>query len=251
MTTALIHGVPETPAIWDNLRGALDLPEVVALRLPGFGCALPDGFDATKEAYVEWLAVELERLAAEGGAPVDVLGHDWGGGFVVRIVSTRPDLVRSWVTDAAGMGSGSFEWHALAKIWQTPGAGEEFFAAQAAQPVENVAAVYESLGIPATDAMSLAAGADETMARAILALYRSAVDVGEEWTPDFRDIPRPGLVLSASADPFGAAHRSEAGAERAGARTAVLEGLGHWWMLQSPETVAPVLKEFWASLDAV
>jgi hypothetical protein len=27
-----------------------------------------------------------------------------GAGFVVRLVSTRPDLVRSWVTDAAGIG---------------------------------------------------------------------------------------------------------------------------------------------------
>ena len=47
--------------------------------------------------------------------------------MTVRLVSTRPDLVRSWVTDAAGIGDVDFEWHDFAKIWQTPGAGEEFF----------------------------------------------------------------------------------------------------------------------------
>lgn len=248
MTTVLVHGVPETPVIWNGLCEALALPDVVAVQLPGFGCPLPDGFDASKESYVEWLATELERIGAEAGGPPDVLGHDWGGGFVVRIVSTRPELVRSWVTDAAGMGSGSFEWHALAKIWQTPGAGEEFFAQQAAQPIENVAAVFESLGIPATGALAIAGAFDETMGAAILALYRSAVDVGAEWAPDFRDIPRPGLVLVPSEDPFTVPHRSHAGAERSGARAAELPGLGHWWMLQSPESVAPVLKEFWASI---
>jgi pimeloyl-ACP methyl ester carboxylesterase len=249
VTIVLVHGVPETAAIWDRLRAALDLPDVVALQLPGFGCPVPDGFDASKEAYVDWLAGELEAIGTQGG-PVDVLGHDWGGGFVGRIVSTRPELVRSWMTDAAGMGSGSFEWHALAKIWQTPGAGEEFFAEQASGPIENAAAVFESLGVPGADALTLAGSVDETMASCILSLYRSAIDVGTEWSADFHDVPRPGLVVIASSDPFSVAHRAESGGPRAGARTAELEGRGHWWMLQDPEAAAPVLKEFWASLEA-
>jgi hypothetical protein len=40
------------------------------------------------------------------------------------------------------------------------------------------------------------------MAASILALYRSAVDVGKEWAPDFHDIPRLGLVIIPSEDPF-------------------------------------------------
>ena len=35
-------------------------------------------------------------------------------------------------------------------------------------------------------------------------------------------------------------------AERAGAPVAVLDGLGHWWMLQDPARGAAVLTEFWA-----
>jgi hypothetical protein len=36
-------------------------------------------------------------------------------------------------------------------------------------------------------------------------------------------------------------------AERAGARIEVLDGLGHWWMVQDPARGAEVLTRFWAS----
>ncbi|HEY3143017.1 MAG TPA: alpha/beta fold hydrolase, partial [Acidimicrobiales bacterium] len=82
MTAVLVHGVPETERVWDPLREELSRDDVVALSLPGFGCPLPDGFDPTMDRYAEWLIAELERL----GSPVDLVGHDWGGGFVLRVV---------------------------------------------------------------------------------------------------------------------------------------------------------------------
>jgi pimeloyl-ACP methyl ester carboxylesterase len=63
MPVVLVHGVPETPALWDPLRSELQRQDVEALQLPGFGCPRPDGFGATKEEYVEWLVGELERCA--------------------------------------------------------------------------------------------------------------------------------------------------------------------------------------------
>jgi predicted alpha/beta hydrolase family esterase len=62
-------------------------------------------------------------------------------------------------------------------------------------------------------------------------LNRSAVDVGKEWGPDFRDIPAPRLVLLSSEDPFLSADGARTGARQAGAAVADLDGLGHWWML--------------------
>jgi pimeloyl-ACP methyl ester carboxylesterase len=219
---------------------------VVAVQLPGFGRARPDGFGATKEEYVDWLVGELEKLGSDG--PVDLVGHDWGGGFVVRVVSTRPELVRSWVSDAAGIGDVEFEWHEFAKIWQTPGAGEEFFDQQLAQSTEERAGVLEMFAVPHDGAMTLAGGIDRTMADCILALYRSAVDVGKEWGPDFRDVPAPGLVLLPSEDPFLSAEGARSSAAGAGASVAELPGLGHWWMLQDPAQGAKALEEFWASV---
>lgn len=244
MPAVLVHGVPETPAIWDPLRLHLGRSDVVALQLPGFGQAIPAGFGATKEEYVAWLVKELEGLQSEG--PVDLVGHDWGGGFAVRVVSTRPDLVRSWVTDAAGVGDVDFEWHEVAKIWQTPGAGEAFFEQQLAQPVEKRASVFERFGVPREEAVAMAASVDRAMADCILSLYRSAVHVGRDWGPQFSDIPSPGLVVVPVEDPFLSADAARAGATRAGARLAELSGLGHWWMLQDPARGAAMLEEFWA-----
>jgi pimeloyl-ACP methyl ester carboxylesterase len=246
MTIVLVHGVPETPAIWDPLRSRLGRDDVEALRLPGFGSPRPSGFGATKEEYVDWLVGELERLNT--GGPVDLVGHDWGGGFVVRVVSTRPELIRSWVTDAAGVGDAGFEWHELAKVWQTPGAGEQAFEQWLAAPPEQAAAPFEQAGVPHEHAVAMLTEIDQTMADCILALYRSAVDVGREWAPDFRDIPSPGLAVIPAEDPFLVAESARNGARAANARVEDVPNLGHWWMLQDPEQGAAMLQRFWSSL---
>jgi pimeloyl-ACP methyl ester carboxylesterase len=247
MTIVLVHGVPEVAAVWDPLRAVLGRSDVVALSLPGFGSPRPEGFGATKEEYVDWLVGQLETIGAN--QYIDLVGHDWGGGLVVRVMSTRPDLVRSWVTDAGAIGDPDFEWHDFAKIWQTPGEGEDFFEQQLATPVEESALIFETFGVPGDRARELAGWADEEMAACILSLYRSAVDVGQEWGPEFHDIAVPGIALLPSEDPFLSADGSRLAAGRAGIDVVELAGLGHWWMLQDPERAAAVLNDFWASLS--
>jgi pimeloyl-ACP methyl ester carboxylesterase len=236
-------GFPKHPRFGTRCEPTCDVP---MSQLPGFGCPRPEGFGATKEEYVAWLVGELERLSADG--PVDLVGHDWGGGFVVRVVSTRPGLVRSWVTDAAGVADANFQWHEFAKIWQTPGAGEDLFEQQLAQPVEARAGVFEQFGVSHNHALAMAGRLDRTMAGCILALYRSAVDVGQEWAPDFRDVPVPGMVVIPSEDPFLAAKSTRDAARQAKASVADLAGLGHRWMLQDAARGAAMLERFWASL---
>ncbi len=244
MTAVFVHGVPETPAVWDGLLAALDRADTVALSLPGFDSARPAGFGATMDEYAGWLAAELKRM----GDPVDLVGHDWGGLLAVRMVSTRPGLVRSWVTDAAGIGDVEFEWHDFAKIWQTPKAGEDFWAQQLAASTEERAGVFQMFGVPEEPARDLASHLNRTMADCILDLYRSAVDVGRQWGPDFAAIPVPGLAVIPSEDPFLNAASATTAAARAGAKTVALDGFGHWWMLQDPARAATVLREFWATL---
>jgi pimeloyl-ACP methyl ester carboxylesterase len=246
MPAVFVHGVPETPAIWDALKSHLGRDDVVTLQLPGFGCPRPAGFGATKEEYVAWVIGELESIQAQG--PIDLVGHDWGGGFVLRTVSTRADLVRSWACDAAGLGDINFEWHDFAKIWQTPGEGEKFYADNLAIPADERGAVFEMFGVPHDAALALGRPLDQTMADCILALYRSALDVGKEWAPDFHDIGAPGRILIPSDDAFLDGALSRASAKRAGASVTELDGLGHWWMLQDPARGAAVLEEFWSGL---
>jgi hypothetical protein len=67
--------------------------------------------------------------------------------------------------------------------------------------------------------------------------------------------PTPsGLSLLATEDPYIGPddhrpddHRRRA-ADRAGASTAVLEGLGQWWMVEDPARGAEALTRFWETL---
>jgi pimeloyl-ACP methyl ester carboxylesterase len=61
------------------------------------------------ESYADWLITELEGH----DEAVHLVDHDWGGILVLRAVSLRPDLVASWVTDAAGTVDPVFVWHPL------------------------------------------------------------------------------------------------------------------------------------------
>jgi len=116
MPAVFVHGVPETTAIWRQLLTHLSRRDVVTLSPPGFGAPVPDGFAATADAYFDWLVGELERL----DGPIDLVGHDWGGGHVLRVAIQRPDLIRSWATDIAGCMDPDYVWHDLARTWQTP-----------------------------------------------------------------------------------------------------------------------------------
>jgi pimeloyl-ACP methyl ester carboxylesterase len=248
MTVVLVHGNPETDAIWGPLVDALGRDEVVRLSPPGFGAPLPDAFPATYLAYRDWLEGELERI----DEPVDLVGHDWGGGHVVSLAMHRPELVHSWTSDAVGLFDPEYVWHDLAQVWQTPGDGEQQLDIMLGGTIQDRAERMAALGIPVDIATSIAAAQGPEMGRAILLLYRSARQpaMAEAGRRLENAAARPGLSLLATEDPYiGSQEIRRRAADRAGAHTEVLNGLGHWWMVQDPARGAAALRSFWATLD--
>ena len=242
MPAVFVHGVPETPAVWDPLIGHLSRTDVVALQLPGFGCPLPEGFEPTKERYAEWLIGELVDLD-----DVDLVTHDWGALLMIPAVADDRVQVRSWATDGGDLDD-SFQWHDMARTWQTPGEGEAFMDAMVGASDDDRAALLIGSGVPESGAGPMAAGLDRTMADAILTLYRSATEIGREWGPLIEQLDGPGLLVESMQDPFRAAGRVAALAARTGAHVARLADAGHWWMLEEPAGAATTLEEFWAAL---
>lgn len=246
-TTVLVHGVPETAQIWNTLVPLLEPPRVVRLSPPGFGTTIPTGFTATAEEYRLWLISELERF----DHPVDIVGHDFGGIHTLNVVMSRPDLVRSWVCDVIGIFDPDYHWHDLAQTWQTPGAGEAAIAQMMDVPHEDRTANLISRGLASQVAHHVAQGMDTTMGECILKLYRDTAQptmaiAGENLE---RAAARPGLSILPTDDHWvGTDQQRRRAAQRAGAQTAVLDGLGHWWFTENPDTAATVLNDFWRAL---
>lgn len=172
------------------MRQRLTRTDVIALSLPGFKSGVPAGLGATKEEYLRWIIEQLEKV----GEPVDLVAHDWGCILVMRVASLRPDLVRIW---AAGSGpvSKNYEWHPLAKVWQTPDVGEQWMA-----DLDQDSFTQQLLGagLPYEIAADVASRVDDRMKDCILRLYRSAVHIGEEWQPNLEKSRHLGLCSGES-----------------------------------------------------
>lgn len=240
MPAVFVHGVPDTPAVWDAVVSRLQRKDVVRLALPGFACSLPRGFGATKEEYVDWILAQLATL----NDPIDLVGHDWGGLLVTRVVSVQPTAVRSWVAGAAPLDR-EYVWHQAARAWQTPGMGEKVMAGLTA---ETLQAALVAAGVPAADAARAGGKVDATMKQCILNLYRSAVNAGAEWEDDLRRVSAPGLVLWGEKDPYASVDFGARLAEKTRARFVPFAGGSHWWQLERPAEVAAELERHWSAV---
>lgn len=247
MTTVLVHGVPETTAVWDPVvtsLGRLGVPAPRRWSPPGFGAPVPAGFDPSPESYRAALVAELESI----GEPVDLVGHDWGGTHVLNVAMTRPDLLRTWASDMGGSLDPDYTWHELARTWQTPGDGEAAIAAMLALSDDDRAAYLVGRGMAPGTAAALSPAFDAAMGDCILRLYRAAAQpvmagLGRDLE---RAAARPGLAILALDDRnVGTEEQRRRSAARAGAQVAELDGLGHWWLTVDPDRGAQTLADFW------
>ena len=242
MTAVLVHGVPDTEHMWDRLAAALGPREVVRLSLPGFGTEVPIGWTATKEAYTDWLVARLEEI----GEPVDLVGHDWGAILCQRVASVRPALIR---TLACGSGplDVEYEWHPMAQAWQTAEVGEQVMTALMEIAPADLEAGLAAGGSGPELAAIQAPRVDARMAECILALYRSAIDVGAEWQPAVDAMAhRPAMVFHGADDAFVPVEIAARLATRLGAELIVYPDTGHWWAWERADQTAAALTRLWS-----
>jgi pimeloyl-ACP methyl ester carboxylesterase len=249
MTKVFVHGNPEVAAIWGPVVERLverHVDDVVLLSPPGFGSVTPMGWGASMAEYAAWLVAALEGL----GGGVDIVGHDWGAGHVLGVVASRPDLLRSYAVDCAGLIHPEYIWHDGAQAWQKPEVGEAVIGAMTTGDPDEMQATLCELGIPSGIAREMVAGMDAEMGRCILALYRSAAQpamarLGDRVVAAKRP---PGLVIDATDDAYVPSAQSRETAGRLGAEVVEFPGRGHWWMLEDPEAATGALVDFWSTL---
>lgn len=248
MTTPklLIHGVPDSPAIWRPVVTALGegAGRVHTPNLPGFARKAPEGFTATKDEYAAWLIGEIEVLHAQGG-PIDIVGHDWGALLTLRAACLRPDLIRTWTVSNAVIDP-DYRGHTIARLWNTPLVGEIMVALVREKPLRK--ALIEA-GLPEDVAADEAAqwGAGH-IRKNVLRLYRSAngLRFSGPWVDDLANLPAKGLVIWGENDPYVDLSVAKRFCDARGVPLQVIEGAGHWAIAERGEEVAALLAAHWA-----
>jgi pimeloyl-ACP methyl ester carboxylesterase len=237
-----VHGVPDTPAVWRPVLDSLNLQDQAHTpAIPALCSPTPRGFKGTPDAYVDWLITKMAALAAEHG-PLDMVGHDWGGIFTVRAACLRPELVRTW-TALNAVPAHDDPWPLVARLWATPFLGEFLMAMSPPSQLEKALSRQRmSDGMAAHEA----AHWNRETRSAILKLYRSGMHVGRDWSDGLAALPDTGQVIWSSKDPFTKVGTAETFCARTGAKLTLLEGCGHWSIVECPERVTTLLKEHWA-----
>jgi pimeloyl-ACP methyl ester carboxylesterase len=239
-----VHGNPGPADDWrELLPRAGELGRAIAPDMPGYGHAdKPKDFSYSVDGYAEYLAALLDQL---GITRAHIVAHDFGGPWALTWAVRHPGARASATLINTGAPI-DYRWHHYARIWRTPVLGEVFMAT-ASRPGfrlllgrENPRLTHDQL-----DRIYEASRPWATK-RAVLKLYRatSAATLAAP-AAGLRPLDRPALVIWGTQDAY--VPREQAERQRQAfpsAQVELLEGHGHWVMLEDPERVASLVIPF-------
>jgi haloacetate dehalogenase len=253
----LLHGVPQTALAWRDLIPELARDRIVlAPDLKGLGESdLQGSYD------IPTLVGELAALVGqELAAPVDVVGHDWGGALAIALTSARPDLVERLVVVNAPYREVDLRraWHM--PLFALPVVPEALFRTAGRQFWGMVFDRVWKGPVPLSEEMRehyLDAYDDPDRTRAMLAYYRGAVRprlralpgralhqvLGKVVTAP-RARPRHALVVWGTADAAFPPAIGRGVARDLGAELVEVEGSGHFPVEENPAVVVPAIADF-------
>jgi pimeloyl-ACP methyl ester carboxylesterase len=239
-----VHGNPGPADDWrDLLTRAAGLGRVIAPDMPGYGQAdKPRDFPYSVDGYAGYLAALLEQLRI---TRVHIVAHDFGGPWALAWAARHPGALASATLINTGVLI-SYQWHRAARIWRTPVAGEVFQAAT------SRAAFRLLLGREnprlTRDQIDHIYDASRSWAtkRAVLKLYRATPEATLAGpAAALRQLDRPALVIWGTQDAYLPSEQAERQRHAfPSAEVELLEGHGHWVMLEDPARVASLVIPF-------
>ena len=239
-----VHGNPGPADDWRDLLSRVgELGRAIAPDMPGYGHAdKPKDFSYSVDGYAEYLAALLDQL---GITRVHIVAHDFGGPWALAWAARYPGALASATLINSGVAIG-YQWHHYARIWRTPVLGEVFMAT-ASRPGFRVLLGRENPRLT-RDQLDRIYDASRSWAtkRAVLKLYR-ATPAATLAAPAaaLRPLDRPALVIWGTQDAY--LPREQAERQRQAfpsAQVELLDGHGHWVMLEDPERVASLVIPF-------
>ena len=239
-----VHGNPGPSDDWrDLLERVGTFARAVAPDMPGYGGAdKPRDFDYTVDGYADHLGGVLDEL---GIRRAHLVAHDFGGPWALRWAMKHPDAFASATLINTGVLI-DYTWHRFAKIWRTPVLGE-LFQATTTRSGFRLLARRDNPRLPreALDRVYDAFDGWPTR-RAVLKLYRATpADTMQAWSEPLRALDRPALVVWGTEDAYLPTEQAERQRQSfPSARVELLEGHGHWVMIEDPERVASLVVPF-------
>ncbi|GIU87934.1 MAG: alpha/beta hydrolase [Acidimicrobiia bacterium] len=248
----LLHGWPDTHALWDAQVGALRAAghRTIAPDLRGFG-----GSDKPAEVdryAIPFLAGDVLGVLDHFGVQrAHVVGHDWGAAIAWAIAAFAPERVASLAAlsvghpgafVAAGYPQREKSWYML--LFQFRDVAEEWLSR------DDFRNFREWSGHPAADEVA-ARLADRAALTASLAPYRANLPPEALVAPptEFPPVSVPTMGVWGSED-FALTEAQMRDSERfvtGPFRYERLDGVGHWMTLEAPGRVNELLCDFLAA----
>ena len=239
-----VHGNPGPADDWRPLLArAGELGRAIAPDMPGFGRAdKPKDFSYSVDGYAQHLAALLDQL---GITRAHIVAHDFGGPWSLAWAARHPDALASATLINTGVLIG-YRWHRYARIWRTPGLGE-LFQATTSRPAFRLLLGRENPGLT-HDQIDRIYDASRSWAtkRAVLKLYRAtpAATLADP-AATLRPLDRPALVMWGTNDAYLPCEQAERQRQTfPSAHVELLNGHGHWAMLEDPGRVASLVIPF-------
>jgi pimeloyl-ACP methyl ester carboxylesterase len=240
-----VHGNPGSSEDYaDLLAHVSDFARVLAPDMPGYGKAdRPRGFPYTVRGYATHLGGLLEK---QGVRRAHLVLHDFGGPWGLAWAAAHPERVASITLLNVGVLRG-YRWHKFARIWRTPILGELFQLTTSRLALKLALNADNPRPLPDAFIERMHRDADWPMKRAVLALYRATGDLGgmgERLAEALEPHHFPALVLWGEGDKYIPVRYAEEQTEFFDAQVHVLEGCGHWPMIDDPERVRELVVPF-------
>lgn len=241
-----VHGNPGVAEDWLGLlEPAGAFARAVAITMPGFGDAdKPRDLPYTVPGYARHLAGVLDGL---GIVRTHLVLHDFGGPWGLQWAANHPQRHASTTLINTGVILRE-KWHALARVWRTPGLGELFFIAGSRRGTRQFMARTNPPSFPRSFADHLYdLYQDKGTRRAVLQLYRNT-PIGphvDAIAPKLREHQRPALVVWGAKDPYLKVRLAERQREVfRDARVTILPESGHWPLADDPGAVLAAVLPF-------
>ena len=236
-----VHGVPNEGGQWEPF---MERTGGIALDLPGFGrSGKAAAFDYSIAGYGDFLEAFVDHLGLDR---FQLVMHDWGS-VGLELAQRRPAAVERLVLIDVVPFVPGYRWHAIARVWRTPIAGELFMGTSTKFTAKLIARRMGALPRDAIDAEvdAVYEHFDHGTQRAILRLYRSAPsEVLGRAGDRLGEVSAPALVVWGGREPFLPPRFAQALADALGgpAEVDVVEGAGHWPWIDKAEVVDRVAR---------